>query len=126
MLTRIIANLSIFTPMLQNVNLERQSYRKVVQLPILAKNWIKYSSIIMTTEKELLLIILCLKQYQQILYGGVINIYTGHQNLTFQTLSVQQFLCWQLFFNEFDLNLKYIEGNKNVLADCFSRLPQME
>ena len=34
-----------------------------------------------TTEKELLAIILCLKEYEQILYGATINIYTDHKNL---------------------------------------------
>ena len=43
--------------------------------------------------------------------------------MTFKTLSVQRILRWRIFLDEFDLNLKYIEGKNNVLADCFSRLP---
>ena len=34
---------------------------------------------------------------------------------------VQQILRWQIFLDEFDLTLKYIEGKNNVLADCFLR-----
>lgn len=78
-----------------------------------------------TTEKEFLAIVLCLKEYQKILYGSVINVYTDHKNLTFKTLSVQRILRWRIFMDKFDLTLKYIEGKNNVLADCFSRLPLM-
>ena len=79
-----------------------------------------------TTEKELLAIVLCLKEYQKILRGGKLNVYTNHKNLTFNTLSVQRVLRWRLFMDEFDLTLRYIKGKDNVLADCFSRLPRMD
>ena len=65
-----------------------------------------------TTEKELLEIVMCLKEYRKILYGGRITVYTDHKILTFRTLSVQRVLRWRTL--------------KNVLADCFSRLPRME
>ena len=31
-----------------------------------------------------------------------------------------------MYLRDFDVTFKYIEGKKNVLADCFSRLPRME
>ena len=33
---------------------------------------------------------------------------------------------WHLFLDQFDFQIKYIEGKKNVLADCFPRIPIME
>ena len=42
-----------------------------------------------TTEKELLAIVLCLKEYRKIIYGAVMNVYTNHKNLTFNTFSIQ-------------------------------------
>ena len=78
-----------------------------------------------TTEKELLAIVLTLRDYRKILHGAVIFIYTDHKNLTFKTFSVQRVLRWRLYIDEFDVTIRYIEGKKNVLADCFSRLPLM-
>ena len=42
-----------------------------------------------TTKKELLAIILCLKEYEKILYGARIKVFTDHKNLTFKTLSIK-------------------------------------
>ena len=79
-----------------------------------------------TTEKELLAIVMVLKTYSKMLSGAKIIIYTDHKNLTFRTFSVQRVLRWRLYIDEFDTLLIYIQGKKNVLADCFSRLPLME
>ena len=80
-----------------------------------------------TTEKELLAIILCLKEYEKILYGAKdIKVFTDHKNLTFNTLSVKWVLSWRTYIDQFGVKLSYIEGKKNVLADCFSRLSHME
>ena len=35
-------------------------------------------------------------------------------------------LRWRLYIDDFDFELKYLEGEKNILADCFSRLPRMD
>ena len=40
-----------------------------------------------TTEKQLLAVVMCMKKYHDILFGGVINVYKDHKNLTFNTLS---------------------------------------
>ena len=61
------------------------------------------------------------------LLGGRLVIYTDHKNIVFRTLSTQRVLRWRLYIEDFDfeLKLKYLEGEKNVLAD-FSRLPRMD
>ena len=78
-----------------------------------------------TTEKELLACVQTFKEYSKMLTGAQIILYTYHKKLNFKTFSVQRILRWRLFLDQFDLQIKYIEGNKNVLADCFSRLPRM-
>ena len=60
------------------------------------------------------------------LRGGKLVIYTDHKYVTFRTLSAQRVLRWGLYMDDFDFELKYLEGEKNVLADCFSRLPRMD
>ena len=60
------------------------------------------------------------------LIGCKLHIYTDHENLTCRTFSVQIILLWRIFLDEFDTNIHYIEGKKNVIADCFLRLPRME
>ena len=73
-----------------------------------------------TTKKELLAIVLCLKEYEKILYGTKVNIYTAHKNLTFETLSIKRILQWRTWIDQFDVDLCVIPGKENVLADCFS------
>ena len=79
-----------------------------------------------TTEKELLAIVITLKEYRQILIRCKIHIYTDHKNLTCRTCYVQRILRFRIFLDEFYTTIHYIEGKKNVLADSFSRLPQMD
>ena len=45
-----------------------------------------------TVEKELLDIVLTLKEYSGMLLGGKLVIYIDHKNLTFRTLSTQRVL----------------------------------
>ena len=33
---------------------------------------------------------------------------------------------WKFFLEQYDINLTYVPGKTNVLADCFSRLPRMD
>ena len=76
-----------------------------------------------TTEKELLAVVTCMKKYHDILYGGVINVHTDYKNLTFNTLSSPRVMRCKMFLEQYNINLTYVPGETNVLADCFSRLP---
>ena len=76
------------------------------------------------TEKKLLAIVLTLKKYRRMILGGRLGIYTGHKKFTFRNLSTQRVL--QLYLDQYDFELKYLEGKKIVIVDYFSRLPRMD
>ena len=78
-----------------------------------------------TTEKELLSIVECLKQFRGVLFGYKINVYSDHKNLVYTaTLSEsQRVMRWRLILEEFGPNIQHIAGEDNIVADGLSRLP---
>ena len=70
------------------------------------------------TEKELLAIVECLKQFRGILFGYPINVWSDHKNLVYAAT-----LRWRLILEEFRSNIQHIAGVDNIVADMLSRLP---
>jgi hypothetical protein len=76
-----------------------------------------------TEEQELLAIVETLKEYRSMLLGAEINIYTDHDNLTYEKFRSQRVLRWRLYIEEFAPKIQHIPGKQNKIADALSRLP---
>jgi hypothetical protein len=75
------------------------------------------------TERELLFIAETLKEFRNILLGHRIVVWTDHKNSIHNDLKSERVLCWRLFMEEHDLEIQYIKGDENIVADILSRLP---
>ena len=78
-----------------------------------------------TTEKELLSIVECCKEFRNILFGYPIKVYSDHKNLIHAaTISQsQRVMRWRLILEEFGPDIIHIKGEDNIVADAISRLP---
>ena len=77
-----------------------------------------------TTEKELLSIIECLKQFCNILFGYEIHVYSDHKNLAYKAnlSESQRVMHWRLLLEEFGPHINDIAGVDNIVADTLSRV----
>ena len=76
-----------------------------------------------TTERELLSIVEILKEFRTILLGQKIIVYTDHKNLIYNDLQTDRVLRWRLLLEEFGVDIRYIKGVRNIVADVLSRYP---
>ena len=78
----------------------------------------------MTTEKELLSIVECVKEFRIVLFGYPIRVYLDHKNLvhTVTSSQLQQVMRWRLILEEFGPDKQHIKGEDNIVADAISRL----
>ena len=75
-----------------------------------------------TTKKELLAIVMTLREFRSMLLGANVNIFTDHRNLTFANFNTQCVLRWRCYVEEYAPKLFYLQGKLNVLVDALSRL----
>jgi len=73
-----------------------------------------------TTERELLSIVETLKEFRNILLGQQIVVFTDHKNLTCKNFNTERVMRWRLILEEYGPELRYIKGEKNVVADALS------
>jgi hypothetical protein len=52
------------------------------------------------------------------LLGAEINIYTDHDNLTYEKFRSQRVLRWRLYIEEFSPKIQHIPGRLNKVADA--------
>ena len=75
-------------------------------------------------ERELLAIVKAISRWKHLIFGIKIKVFTDHKPLTFilqqKTLSDKQYR-WLEELSIFDIQVDYIEGCKNIIADFLSR-----
>jgi hypothetical protein len=76
------------------------------------------------TELELLAIVETLKEFNGMLWGQRINVYTDHKNLTRDGLGLtsDRVARWRILLEEYAPEIIYIKGIHNTVADAISRL----
>jgi hypothetical protein len=75
-----------------------------------------------TIDKELLCVIATLRKFCSMLLGAELHVHADHKNILSIGDSSQQRLCWISYVDEYGLELNYVEGPHNVIANTFSRL----
>ena len=78
-----------------------------------------------TTDKEILAVVECLKQLQGIVYVYKINVLSYHKNLVYAATlsSYQRLMCLKLILEEFGPTVHHIYGVDNIVYDMLSILP---
>ena len=76
------------------------------------------------TDKEPISIVETLKEFQNILLRHEIEVFADHKNLTYETIKIvsQCVQRWKSLIQEFGVNLLYIKGEDNLVAEDFIRI----
>ena len=76
-----------------------------------------------TPDKEAYAIYYAFAKYDYLLYSSKFILRTDHKNLTYINFEgSKKVLRWKMLLQQYDFEIEYIEGEKNVVADCMSRL----
>jgi len=80
-------------------------------------------------EGEALALVWVVDRLKHLLLGSKTIVRTDHKPLIYIFKGAGQrakLLCWSLLLQKYELEVEYIEGKANVLADCASRMPLRE
>jgi len=107
------------------VNYTNASERQIVSIRFFSKKLNETQQCYPIMEQELLAIVETLKYFKHILLGHEIIVKTDRKNLTHpnSTHTLDRVLRQQLLLEEYGVELQYIQGKRNVVADVLSRLP---
>ena len=64
-----------------------------------------------------------LKDFRKILLGQQLKIFTDYKNLTCEKFNTKHILRWRIILEEYSPDIEYIPGNKNMVEDESSILP---
>jgi hypothetical protein len=81
---------------------------------------------ISTVDKELLSIVMTLREFRSMILGADLHIHTDHKNILHIGDSSQRHLQWISYINEYGPELHYVEGSANVVADMFLHLARKD
>jgi len=79
-----------------------------------------------TAERELLSMVETLTEYQNMLLGQQIKVFTDHKNLEYKHFNTERVMRWRLLLEEFGPKLTHVKGVNNVVAEALGRLDMTE
>ncbi|GKT31012.1 hypothetical protein ADUPG1_001798, partial [Aduncisulcus paluster] len=80
-----------------------------------------------TTEREALAVFYCICKCEFHLRGRKFVVHTDHKNLKWiQNTKSAKVERWRTYLSDFDFELEYVPGKKNIVADTLSRIGNRE
>ncbi|KAG0439400.1 Retrovirus-related Pol polyprotein from transposon opus [Dictyocoela muelleri] len=73
-------------------------------------------------EKKMLGILKALENFRNLLIPGKVITYSDNQNLIFDKDLSRRIQRWKMLLEEFNYEIRKIEGKKNILADTLLRI----
>ena len=72
-------------------------------------------------EKECYAILVAFKKFEYLIRDCRFVLHTDHKNLVFLNMGTGRVLRWKLYIQDYDFEIQYLAGPKNIVADAMSR-----